>query len=287
MSQTQLLLYNLITSPLNIESIRGRWNEGGVCYSSEPGSACHCHPPWKIDVYTEHMDGLSRHDNNVQIHLGILDVINCNDMLSKHEIKAGKLHCTAHYLCPPRTKLRISSSLPMVIVSFSLQVSSVDLQMSYKLGNQKHISCMLDLKAYTAADTHIEIFSGIHWTPALNLTLTFLSCIRWKIWLWNAITVGSPPAGMGEQYSKVKRRGVPAMEASSNFPLLSLLGCVPLLSSCFFYRVFLHPVLGDNSLLPPLTDQMRPLRGSCIQEKQNSFRSLAPLFHFLLFFMNM
>lgn len=77
-----------------------------------------------------------------------------------------------------------------------------------------------------------------------------------------------------EEFLQWKR---PATFLCSHF--LAVFHCCPLV----FCRVFLHPVLGDNSLLPPLARQMRPLRGSCIQEKQNSFRSLAPLFHFLLF----
>lgn len=49
-----------------------------------------------------------------------------------------------------------------------------------------------------------------------------------------------------------------------------------------FWRIFLQLVLGDNDLLLALRSQMSPLRGFCIQEKQRSCGSLAPLFHFLL-----
>lgn len=42
---------------------------------------------------------LPRHHNNVQTHLEILDVISCNDMLYKHQTKAGKFSCAVGHNC--------------------------------------------------------------------------------------------------------------------------------------------------------------------------------------------
>jgi len=92
---------------------------------------------------------------------------------------------------------------------------------------------------------------------------------------------------VGEQYSggEAGRRGCSGSvrwlsSALGSLPLLSLCVCV---CECFYFlRFFLHLVFRDNDLLAALTSQMRPLGGSCIQEKQKSCGSLAPLFHFLL-----
>lgn len=45
-----------------------------------------------------------------------------------------------------------------------------------------------DMKSCPKADIYIEIFINIYWISAPNLTLAFLCCILWKIWLWTAIT---------------------------------------------------------------------------------------------------
>lgn len=77
-------------------------------------------------------------------------------------------------------------------------------------GMRKRISSVLDIKACTAADTHIETLSGIHCTPALNLTPKFLSCILWKVWLWAALTVCRKPTcrtGRTILQGEAKRRG--------------------------------------------------------------------------------
>lgn len=44
------------------------------------------------------------------------------------------------------------------------------------------------MKPCPTADSYIEIFKTIHWISAPALTLTFLCCILWKIWLWTEIT---------------------------------------------------------------------------------------------------
>lgn len=121
--------------------------------------------------------------------------------------------------------------------------------------------------------------------PVLNLTLTFLSCILWKIWLWAVITICRKPtcrSGRTILQGEAEGRGLqwehPVAFLCSHF--LAVFHCCPLV----FLRISLHAVFRDNDLLPALTSQMRPLRGSCIQEKQKCCGSLAPLFHFLLVF---
>lgn len=174
----------------------------GVCYSSEAAGAGQHHLPWKVDVCAVHKP----------------KAIICNHAHWWKSNKASKGVRTSFW-----------SLLPIITISSWPSM-------------QKHKSSVLNIKACTAADTHIETLSGIHWTPALILTLTFLTWILWKIWLWTVITICRKPTyRSGRTILQGEAEGGGGYSGSVQWLFLcshlAIFHCCPF---CFFLRIFLH-----------------------------------------------
>lgn len=76
--------------------------------------------------------------------------------------------------------------------------------------------------------------SDIHWIPALELTLEFFRHILWKIWLWAVIAFCRKSTCKWEN-NTTRWSGEEGLQWEfAATSLRSLLGCLPLLSSCFF-----------------------------------------------------
>lgn len=213
------LLCILITTQLNIKGMRGRWNDR-VCQSSESGSAGHRHPPWKVHVYTEHMDVLSRHHNTVQAHLEVCD-IRC-DKLQWHALQKGKTS-----LCPPQPTDHFWSA----VLTVPLLLCKC---LQRKCQTRSDQACK---NTYGCWNPHRNVQRHpLNACPEPDPNIPQLYPLEKSDCELQALSVGNPPAGVGEQYSKVKQRGVPAVEASSNFsfPLTSWLYSTVVLLFCFF-----------------------------------------------------